>query len=142
MSETFTAFLTTDPGTTALPLPVLSTDRVAVVRDKTYYASALYASRPSYSYQQPPNAATLVASTGLGEFVIDPLAELASLTVVLPAAPVDGDVFYLTVSQTIDALTVTAAAGQSISAAKAGPVAFGAGGTLRFKYVAGITTWF
>lgn len=93
----------------------------------------------NYSYQQPAGGATLTATAHLAAFVIDPAGPLAALSVVMPAAPNDGDEFRIVTTQAIALLTVTPAAGQSVAGAPAG---LGAGGAVLWQYRAANATWY
>jgi hypothetical protein len=94
----------------------------------------------NYAYQQPSSGATLTASAHLAAYIIDPSGSLASLTVVTPSAPNDGDEFAILSSQTIAALTVNPAAGQSLKGG--GPFTLAADGGVAWLYRAANTTWY
>jgi hypothetical protein len=93
----------------------------------------------NYSYQQPADGATLTAAAHLAAYIVDPAGPLATLTIVLPPAANDGDVFLVATTQPIASLTISPAVGQSVSAAAAG---LGPGGALRWQYRAANATWY
>ena len=64
-----------------------------------------------YLYARPASADTLTAPAHLGAYVIDPAGELAALTIVLPPAPVDGQLFEVSTTRTIDAFSATGGGG-------------------------------
>ena len=140
MSETFAAFLTTDPLTTRLPAPAQASDRVAVVRGALTYWALLSDLSPSYQLVTPATGNTITATAGLGAFIIDPAGELATLNMVLPPAPVDGQVFEASTVQTLDALTVTAPAGATVLGG--GPLILTANRGISWRYHAANTTWY
>jgi len=141
---TFAYFLWQRSDTTALPLPVLPTDRIAVARgpsgsETTYYLELPLTQLP-YSYIIPADGSTQTATEGLGAFVFNPAGALATLAVVLPVSPIDGQVFEISTSQDIGALTVSAPAGATVSGGTVG-VLSGNGGC-SWRYVESETTWF
>lgn len=137
-SETFGAFLTSDTNTLALPLPVLGTDRVAVVRGgATYYASPSGLTR-TYQYVVAAEGGTTVAAAGLGALVLDPAAPLTNYTIDLPPTPSDGQIFDVSTSQNITNFTATATGGITVSGG--GPGALGVGAS--WRYVQAKLTWY
>lgn len=94
----------------------------------------------NYSYQTPTSGATLTAPAHLGAYVIDPAAALAALTIVLPSAPNDGDTFEASTTQTLTALTINPAAGQSVKGG--GPFTLAANGGVGWRYRAANSTWY
>jgi hypothetical protein len=94
----------------------------------------------NYSYQQPTSGATLTAPAYLGAYVIDPTAALASLTVIAPPGANDGQVFEVSSTQAITALTVSPAAGQTVNGG--GPFLLAADGGCGWRYRAANNTWY
>jgi hypothetical protein len=140
MSESFAYFLTQDPNTVELPLPVQNTDRVAVVRDTVTYWSTLTGTTPgSYVYVVPTNGSTQTAVGGQPKYQFNPAAPLASLNVVLPPTPVDGQTFQIRTSRDITTLNVTAPSGSTVNGT--GFVLAG-GGSVEYLYVLSEDTWF
>ena len=92
----------------------------------------------SFSFQRPLTGATLTASTGLGAFVLQPAGPLATLNVVLPAGPTDGQIFEISTTQTITALTVTA---PSLTV-NGGTGTLTSSGGLAFRFHAADSTWY
>lgn len=146
MSETFAYFLVEDPATLALPLPVQSADRIAVVRgtapnEQTYYALLLNSiGFPSYTHVAPLNGDTVTATVGLGALVLEPAAAIATLTVVLPPTPLDGQVFALSTTADITALSATAAGG--ITVLGGGPFTLAGNGGVAWRYRVANTSWY
>ncbi len=93
----------------------------------------------NYSYQQPTSGATLTAPTYLAAYVIDPSATLAALTIVTPPSANDGQFFEFGTTQTITALTVSPAAGQSVTG---GSLTLGANAGAGWRYRAANNTWY
>jgi hypothetical protein len=71
--------------------------------------------------------------------VLEPAATLASLTIVLPPSANDGDVFEIGSTRTITALTVSPAAGQTVTG---GSLMLAANGGISFRYRAANSTWY
>ena len=94
----------------------------------------------NYSYQQPASGMTLVAGAHLAAYVIDPAGPLAAVTIVMPSAPNDGDIFEASTTQPIAALTVAPAAGQALQGG--GLVGLGPNGALAWRYRAANSTWY
>lgn len=94
----------------------------------------------NYAYQAPTTGATLTAAAHLGAYILEPAATLASLTIVAPSAPNDGDEFEVSTTQTVTALTINPAAGQSLKGG--GPFMLAANGGVAWRYRAANTTWY
>jgi hypothetical protein len=58
-------------------------------------------------YAAPTAGATVTINAGVRKVFIDPAGTLATLTVVLPASPVDGQECGISTSQILTALTIT-----------------------------------
>ena len=117
--ETFAYFLFEDPLTTELPTP-LPSDRLAVARGPSGSETAYWMALGSfpvagYEYNAPVSGATVVATAGA--LLLEPAGTLATLTVTLPPDPVDGQIFELSTTQQITALTVQGAAGETVRGA-------------------------
>jgi len=93
----------------------------------------------NYSYQQPASGATLTAPAYLAAYVIDPAGTLAALTVVTPPAANDGQLFEVSTTQAIGALTVSPAAGQTVIG---GNILLAANGGAGWRYAAANGTWY
>lgn len=93
----------------------------------------------NYSYQQPATGATLTAPAYLGAYVIDPAGTLATLSVVTPPSANDGQVFEISTSQAITALSVSPAAGQTVNG---GNLLLAANGGCGWRYRAANDTWY
>lgn len=142
--ETFAFFLTEDPNTTDLVPPLLASDLIAVVRgdapgEVTYRAPASMLGPITYSYEQPATGATLTATEGLGAFVCDPAGAIAVLDVVMPPTPADGQMFEVSTTEDITALTATAPGSATVRGG--GPFTLAGNGGLGWRYVAVATSW-
>lgn len=93
----------------------------------------------NYDYRQPASGATLIAPAYLAAYTLDPTAPLASLTVVAPAAANDGQLFEISTTQTITALTVSPASGQSL---RGGSTLLAANGGIGWRYRSADATWY
>lgn len=93
-----------------------------------------------YQYAQPVNAATVTMNPGIINLILDPVAELATLTVNLPLAPLDGQVARMGSSNILAGLTVNAGTGATVSGGTA-MIVFASGG-LGFIYRATNTNWY
>jgi len=93
----------------------------------------------NYSYQQPTSGATLTATAYLAAYVVDPAGMLAALTVVVPPTANDGQFFELSTTQTITALTVDPASGQSVIG---GSLTLGTNTGAGWRYRAANNTWY
>jgi len=93
----------------------------------------------NYAYQTPASGATLTAPAYLAAYVLEPAATLASLTIVLPPSANDGDVFEIGSTRTITALSVSPAAGQTVTG---GSLMLAANGGISFRYRAANSTWY
>lgn len=89
------------------------------------------------SYSTPASAATLTVPTGRNVVMaINPAATIASLTVNLPAAPMDGDRVTLSSTQIITTLTV------GVGTIVGTLAALGLAGFATFQYNATAGVWF
>lgn len=144
--ETFAYFLTEEPSTTELDGPVVSDDRIAVVRGtapdaQTYYASALLVGAlPSCLYVVAAEGGTTVATEALGAVQLEPAAPLAAYTVVMPPNALDNQSFGISSTQNILALLASPAVGQSVLGGTVGVLA--ANGGVSWRYRAANTTWY
>lgn len=88
----------------------------------------------SVQYATPTTGAT-VTGDGSRVIIINPAGTLANLTVVLPAAPVDGQVCILATSQILTALTITGTIVGTLTT-------LALGGFATFVYSATAAKWF
>jgi hypothetical protein len=140
--ETFAYFLWEDPLTTELPAPSLPTDRIAVARGPSGSETAYYVPLGSLpagtpQYEQPTSGATVVA-TGLA-LQLEPAGTLATLTVVLPATPADGQVFELSTTEQLTLLTVLGAGGVPV---RGGSYLLNADSGSSWRYREASGTWY
>lgn len=94
-----------------------------------------FASPPQMQYAAPTTGQTVTAAAGVDRLLIDPAGTLVALTVVLPASPVDGQLFIIATSQIITSLTITGTIIGSLSTLVLG-------GSARFIYSATAAKWF
>jgi len=143
VGETFAVFLETDPLTTALPLPIVSDDRLAVVRSgSTYYASALEFEgvAASCTYVVAASGGSTAATEALGAIQLEPAAAIASYTVTLPPNALNNQTFGVSTTQDITSLTGAPAAGQTVNGGAVGVLP--ADGGVAWRYRASNTTWY
>jgi hypothetical protein len=138
--EKFSAFIA---GQGALPLPVQPTDLVPVVRgDDTF--SLLGVDLPaalSRVYASPFTGDLLLAAAGQGSFVLTPAAALATLEVRLPPTPVDGQVFTISTTMTISALTISGS-GAAMIGTSGGPFVLAANGRAAWCFRSATNLWY
>jgi hypothetical protein len=70
---------------------------------------------------------------------LEPAGTLATLTVTLPAAPVDGQIFELSTTEQLTALTVQGAAGETV---RGGSYLLNADSGSSWRYREASVTWF
>lgn len=89
----------------------------------------------------PLSGDTLAAVAGLHAFRIDPLAELATLAVVMPPGPADGDEFCISTTQTLDSVTASAPGGATMAGTSGGPFTLSANGGTCWQYDMALNEW-
>lgn len=92
----------------------------------------------SKSVQSPVTGDSITIAKYVRRLLLTPAGTLATLTVTMPAAPIDGQLITVSCSQVVTALTFSANAGQSILNA---PTAFAAGQKVDYCYHLATTTW-
>lgn len=97
---------------------------------------------PSFTYAAPTTGATLTATAGLGAYVLNPAAEIATLTIVMPPTAVNTQIFEVSTTQNIDALTMSPAATQAIAGTAAGPFVLAANGGASWRFRSADSTWY
>lgn len=92
----------------------------------------------NYDYLVPTTgfSYTFTAANGV---ILNPAATLATGTVTMPSAPVDGMTVSISTTKEITALTISGASGQTVSNAVTSLLA---GGCVTYLYRAANTTWF
>ena len=96
-----------------------------------------------YSFPVVTNGFSVTAASTMRTLVLDPAGPLATGTVIMMAAPVDGQIFRLTSSQTITALTVSPNTGQTVlNAPTTLVVSTTAPYGYEFIYHGGYSTWY
>ncbi len=93
----------------------------------------------SYSLQTPATGFSITIADACGVLILDPAGALAAGTIVMPAAPKDGQICKVSSSQSIAALTLSANTGQTLNGAL---IALPANGFAEYTYVAATTTWY
>lgn len=97
----------------------------------------------SYSYQTPATGFSITIGANVQTLILEPSAGLATGTITMPAAPVDGQEIRITSTQSIVALTVSPNTGQSIKNAPTGfTVSVTGDQGYAFIYRAANTTWY
>lgn len=92
-----------------------------------------------YDYQTPTTGFSYTFAAGTTVLVMNPAGTLATGTITMPAAPVDGMTISFSSTQAITALTVAGNTGQSIVG---NPSTMNAGGAATFVYRLSNTTWY
>lgn len=87
----------------------------------------------------PTTGSTVVVPAGMGKTILDPAGTLATLTIILPPSPVNGQTWGYSTSQVLTALTMNTSDGSTI---KSPITASAAGNNNRWVYVAASTTWY
>jgi hypothetical protein len=94
---------------------------------------------PVYSYQTPTTGFSIQPANGVTSLLLDPAGTLAAGTIVFPATPIDGQMFNVSTSQIITALTLSAPAGQTILGTI---TTLAANAHAAWQYVASVAKWF
>jgi hypothetical protein len=94
----------------------------------------------SFSFQTPSTGFSITIGSGVKTLILKPSGTLATGTITMPASPINGQEIRVSSSQIITALTVSANAGQSISAAPTTIAAAGNG--FGYIYRESDTTWY
>ena len=93
----------------------------------------------SYSRQVPTTGFSITIGAGVKTLVIVPGSQLATGTIIMPAAPIDGQIIIVAAEAAgVTALTVTPNAGQTIGNA---PTTISAGGGFCYQYNLANTNW-
>lgn len=97
----------------------------------------------SYSYQTPATGFNITIGNNVYTLILDPAGALLTGTIVMAAAPVDGQVVRITSTQNISTLTLSPNVGQSISNAPTGfTVSLTGSIGYEFIYRTANTTWY
>jgi len=143
--ELFTVFV---DGSPALPLPVLATDEIPIVRSGVTFkippTDISGFGLGSVVYIAPLTGATISAVSGQGAFVVIPAAAIAALTVELPPDAIEGTVFEVSTTADITAVGVAKASGSSdnIFGTQGTLGTLGGGGGFSFRYRLSNNTWY
>jgi hypothetical protein len=92
----------------------------------------------SYSLQVPTTGFSITVGAGVSALLLNPAGTLATGTITMPAAPIDGQIVRLGTTQTITTLTLSPNAGQTISGAV---TTLTASAPATYQYVVSITKW-
>lgn len=111
---------------------------IAAVAAKTIQMDEVDSGDVTIQYETPLTGATVNAADSTEMLVVDPAGTIAALTVTMPANPYDGQYFELATTQTVTALTMTAA-GKTLKAALTAGTANGFGA---WRYSKATTTWY
>lgn len=142
------AFLTRPDGAAAA-----ATERLRIDKNGVFNVSAntikildqnggFYGVQASaYSRQTPTTGFAITAGNGISFLILDPAGTLATGTITMPAAPLDGHEVTVSSSQIITALTVQANAGQTLDGGISAAT-FAANSFAQWKYVLAVTTWY
>lgn len=95
----------------------------------------------AYSRQVPLTGFAITVANTADTLILEPAGLLATGTVTMAAAPIDGQEFNFTCTQAVTALTIQANAGQTMLAPFAG-VAYVANTGFGWKYLAATTAWY
>jgi hypothetical protein len=93
----------------------------------------------SLSLQVPTTGFAITIAKACGLLILDPAGTLASGTITLPAAPMNGQICKISSSKAITALTLSPSAGQTLNGAL---TTLPANGFAEYTYVTSTTTWY
>lgn len=93
----------------------------------------------TYTYQVVTTGFSTTIGNGISTLILNPAGTLATGTVIMPSAPIDGQIQYVTTTQIITALTVSANVGQTV---KNVPTTLAAGSAFSMIYQLSTLTWF
>lgn len=82
---------------------------------QTVYLSMAAIGALPYQFETPLTGASITVANTTGSLVLAPAGTIATLTVTMPSAPMDGQKLNISSSNTVTALTLTPSAGQTIS---------------------------
>lgn len=102
-------------------------------------ATGTFVADTGYNYQVPSTGFTITMANGNYHLILDPAGTLATGTITMCAAPVDGQCVDIKISQIITALTVAGNSGQSV---KGNPTSAAVGSSFTGIYRATNTTWY
>ncbi len=129
----------TPPGTIALSLGAITPTSVSTGA----ITSSSKRADTSYSLQVPVTGFGITIGNGVYTLILNPAGTLATGTITMPAAPVDGQVVRITSTQNITSLTVSPNAGQTMSNAPTGfSVSLTGSQGYEFIYNLSGTNWF
>jgi len=89
----------------------------------------------------PLTTASVIIPNGTTNYLITPAGTIAALTVTMPTAPYQGQIVRISSSQTVSALTLNGAAGQTISNAPTA-ITISTTGTYGYSFIYVGTVWY
>lgn len=93
----------------------------------------------NYTYNVPVTGFALTVGNGISSLLLKPAGALSTGTVILPSAPLDGQLFRLSCTQNITTLTVSPNSGQTVNNA---PTSLTAGTGFAWQYSIAQLSWF
>lgn len=96
----------------------------------------------THQIDTPTSGSTITCPSGLGEEVVNNSATLATLTVIFPPSPSDGDIFGLSSIKAVTVMTLSTSDGSSIIGSASGNYNTSGGGAHMWIYDSASTTWF
>lgn len=107
------------------------------------FITELGEAKQGYDYQTPATGFSITIGNQTSSLLLDPAGTLATGTITMPAAPINGQVVNINSTQTITALTVAANAGQSIKNAPT-TLVISTTGSQGYSYIyrTANTTWY
>ena len=111
---------------------------VAAVAAKPIPMDEVDSADVTIQYEAPLTGATVAINDSTESLIVDPAGTIAALTVTMPANPYDGQYVEVATTQTVTALTQTAA-GKTIKGALTAGSANGFGA---WRYSKATTTWY
>ena len=91
------------------------------------------------NFQTPATGFSITLANSDWHVVLDPAGTLATGTITMPPAPLNGQVINIRSSQIITTLTISPNSGQSV---KGTPTTLGLGGIIEAIYRSANTTWY
>lgn len=98
-----------------------------------------YVSKATYTYNVPVTGFSITITNGTEYLILDPAGNLASGTIVLPAAPLDGQSLTIACSKNVSGLTLTPNTGQTVATPA---TSLSAGVGVSFLYRSANATWY
>lgn len=103
------------PGTALTGAELFESVQTAATVSLTAPQIKAYSNQSGYTYNVPITGFSLTIGAAIQVLVLNPAGVLATGTVILPVAPLDGDQVRISTTQTITALTLTPSGTQTIA---------------------------